>query len=59
MVTQDLLNQENGGIKDSDIDNFESGNPDFLDRSIAMTSHRLGKLPASLELDPSPPPKNF
>jgi len=34
MVTQDLLNQENGGIKDSDIDNFESGNPDFLDRSV-------------------------
>jgi len=33
-VSQDLTNQENGGLKDSDIDNFESGNPDFLDRSV-------------------------
>jgi len=33
-VSQDLMNQENGGLKDSDIDNFESGNPDFLDRSV-------------------------
>jgi putative beta-barrel porin len=34
IVTQDLLNQENGGIKDEDIFNFESGNPEFIDRSI-------------------------
>ncbi|RIA10585.1 putative beta-barrel porin [Flavobacteriaceae bacterium MAR_2010_72] len=34
MVSQDLLNQENGGLKDSDLVNFESGNPDFLDRSV-------------------------
>jgi len=34
IVTQDLLNQENGGIKDEDILNFESGNPEFIDRSI-------------------------
>ena len=30
MVTQDLLNEENGGIKDEDLCiNFESGNPEF------------------------------
>lgn len=34
IVTQDLLNEENGGIKDIDIENFESGNPDFIDRSV-------------------------
>ena len=34
IVTQDLLNQENGGIKDSNIAFFESGDPEFLDRSI-------------------------
>ncbi|MBR9846927.1 MAG: putative porin [Algicola sp.] len=34
MVTQDLLNQENGGIKDEDIDNFQSGNEDFIDRAV-------------------------
>lgn len=34
MVTQDLLNQENGGIKDSNVAYFESGDPEFLDRSI-------------------------
>jgi glutaredoxin-related protein len=33
-VTQDLLNQENGGIKDSNVTYFETGNPEFLDRSI-------------------------
>jgi hypothetical protein len=33
-VSQDLLNQENGGIKDIDIENFESGNPEFIDRSV-------------------------
>ena len=34
VVTQDLLNQENGGILDGDIENFESGNPEFIDRSV-------------------------
>ncbi len=34
MVTQDLLNQENGGIKDEDIENFESGDEDFIDRAV-------------------------
>ena len=34
MVTQDLLNEENGGITDADIENFESGNPEFIDRSV-------------------------
>ena len=34
IYAQDLLNQENGGIKDEDIINFESGNPEFLDRSV-------------------------
>ncbi|WCO01029.1 putative porin [Psychroserpens ponticola] len=34
IVTQDLLNQENGGIKDEDIQNFESGNEDFIDRAV-------------------------
>lgn len=34
IVTQDLLNQENGGIRDEDIENFESGNPDFIDRAV-------------------------
>ena len=33
IVMQDLLNQENGGLQDTDIDNFTSGNEDFLDRS--------------------------
>ena len=33
-VMQDLLNQENGGILDQDIINFESGNPEFIDRSV-------------------------
>jgi hypothetical protein len=34
-VTQDLMNQENGGIKDiPSVENFESGNPEFIDRSI-------------------------
>jgi Putative porin len=33
-VMQDLLNQENGGILDEDIINFESGNPEFIDRSV-------------------------
>ncbi len=34
MVTQDLLNQENGGLKDEDIENFETGNEEFIDRSV-------------------------
>lgn len=34
IVMQDLLNKENGGIKDEDIINFESGNSDFIDRSV-------------------------
>ena len=34
-VTQDLMNQENGGLRDvPSVENFESGNPEFLDRSI-------------------------
>ena len=31
---QDILNQENGGIQDEDIENFESGAEDFIDRSV-------------------------
>ncbi len=31
---QDILNEENGGITDEDIINFESGAEDFLDRKI-------------------------
>lgn len=34
IVTQDLLNQENGGIRDEDVQNFVSGNEEFLDRSV-------------------------
>lgn len=34
IVMQDLLNQENGGLQDDDVANFESGDPDFLDRAI-------------------------
>lgn len=34
IVMQDIFNQENGGLKDSDLENFESGNPEYLDRSI-------------------------
>ncbi len=33
-VMQDLLNEENGGILDEDVENFKSGNPEFLDRSV-------------------------
>jgi len=33
-TAQDLLNDQNGGIKDEDIESFESGNPEFLDRSV-------------------------
>ena len=34
IVTQDLMNQENGGLQDSSVENFENGDPEFLDRSI-------------------------
>ncbi|GAA4960375.1 putative porin [Algibacter aquimarinus] len=34
IVTQDLLNQENGGLQDSSVENFISGEEEFLDRSI-------------------------
>ncbi|BAO74861.1 putative porin [Winogradskyella sp. PG-2] len=34
VVMQDILNQENGGLKDEDLENFESGNEDFIDRSV-------------------------
>ena len=34
VVMQDLLNEENGGIKDEEIERFESGDLEFLDRSI-------------------------
>lgn len=33
VVMQDIFNQENGGLSDEDITNFESGADDFLDRS--------------------------
>ncbi len=34
IVTQDLLNQENGGLRDDNVTYFESGEPEFIDRSI-------------------------
>lgn len=34
IVFQDLLNQENGGLQDEDIENFTSGNENFLDRAV-------------------------
>jgi len=34
ITTQDLLNEENGGLKDEDIPNFTSGDEDFIDRSV-------------------------
>ncbi|MBU3822660.1 putative porin [Flavobacteriaceae bacterium XHP0103] len=34
VVTQDLMNQENGGLRDDNIEYFETGDPEFLDRSI-------------------------
>ncbi|WP_347924410.1 putative porin [Pontimicrobium sp. SW4] len=33
-VIQDLMNEENGGILDKDLKEFESGNPRFIDRSV-------------------------
>jgi len=34
IVMQDLMNQENGGVRDDNIPFFESGNPEFLDRGV-------------------------
>jgi hypothetical protein len=34
IVIQNILNQENGGLSDEDILNFESGDEEFLDRPI-------------------------
>lgn len=34
LTAQDILNEQNGGIQDDDIENFESGNPEYLDRSV-------------------------
>lgn len=34
MVIQDILNQENGGISDEDLVEFENGNEEFIDRSL-------------------------
>ena len=34
IVTQDLMNQENGGLKSEDLPNFISGDEDFIDRSV-------------------------
>ena len=33
-VNQNLFSEENGGIKEDDISNFESGNTEFIDRSV-------------------------
>ena len=33
-VIQDLLNEENGGLLDEDLPDFENGNERFLDRSV-------------------------
>jgi len=34
VVMQDILNEENGGLTDADVANFESGDPEFIDRSV-------------------------
>lgn len=34
MVFQDLMNEENGGLRQDELENFTSGDPDFLDRSV-------------------------
>ena len=34
LAAQDVFNQQNGGLKDEDVNNFEIGNPEFLDRSV-------------------------
>jgi hypothetical protein len=33
-VNQNLFSEENGGIREDDISNFESGNTEFIDRSV-------------------------
>ncbi len=35
---QDVLNQENGGLTDEGVQNFESGEEEFLDRSVFDTN---------------------
>lgn len=34
IVMQDMLNQENGGLTDEGVQNFESGETEFIDRSV-------------------------
>ena len=34
IVMQDILNEENGGVRDDNIIYFESGDPEFIDRAI-------------------------
>ena len=34
VVMQDVMQEENGGLLDEDLEKFESGNPDFIDRSV-------------------------
>ncbi len=34
IVMQDILNQENGGLSDEDVEKFRSGDPEFLNRSV-------------------------
>ena len=34
IVTQDLMNQENGGLQTEDLPSFSSGDVDFIDRSV-------------------------
>lgn len=43
IVMQDLMNEENGGIRDEDIPQFESGNPEFIDRSVFDTAFENAK----------------
>ena len=33
-VNQNLFSEENGGVREDDISNFESGNTEFIDRSL-------------------------
>ena len=33
-VNQNLFSEENGGVREDDISNFESGNTEFIDRSV-------------------------
>ena len=34
IVMQDILNEENGGVRDDNLIYFESGDPEFIDRAI-------------------------